>query len=289
MKTFRQKKGLLILSGIITAAILAFIISGIICNRSLRLSEYIIKAENLPTSFQGYRIAQVSDMHNRTQGKNNSNLLDILIESDPDIIVITGDMIDSRTTQVDIALDFAAKAVKIAPCYYVTGNHEARIPQDFEVLLAGLQNAGVKILRNESTKLEKSGEAVTLLGIDDPWFTSDGNNTPDADIVRSTLKNITPESRDTFTILLSHRPELFKVYAEFDIDLILSGHAHGGQIRLPFLGGLYAPDQGLLPSLEKGMFTKDNSCMIVSTGVGNSLFPLRIFNPPEVVLIELSK
>ncbi len=288
MKTFKQrKKRLLIVLGLVTMAVLTFVIGGIICNRSLRLTEYSVKSEDLPPNFHGYRIAQISDLHNCTHGKNNRKLLDILKESKPDIIVITGDMIDSRTTKVSVATDFAQQAAKIAPCYYVTGNHEARVPSDFEVLLAGLQNAGVKVLRNESIDLESGGESITLLGIDDPWFTSGGNSTLDIDIMKSALKDITPESREEFTLLLSHRPELFEVYADCGIDLTLSGHAHGGQMRLPFLGGLYAPNQGFLPSLEKGMYTKGSSSMVVSTGVGNSLFPLRILNPPEVVLVEL--
>ncbi len=290
MKTmWQRKKGLLIFVLIVTIAVSAFIISGIICNRSLKLREYTISSPKLPDSFQGFRIAQVSDLHNRTHGENNEKLLNMLKESEPDIIVITGDMIDSRTTNVDVATHFALQATKIAPCYYVPGNHEARIPSDFEILLANLKSAGVTVLRNESIKLERNGKCINLLGADDPWFTSGGNNHLDIDIMRDTLKNITPESEEGFSVLLSHRPELFEIYANNNIDLTLSGHAHGGQIRLPFLGGLYAPDQGLLPAYDRGMYTKDNSRIIVSCGVGNSLFPLRIFNPPEVVLVELQK
>ncbi|MBQ4569441.1 MAG: metallophosphoesterase [Ruminococcus sp.] len=260
-----------------------------ICNKDLRLSKYTVTSQDLPHSFQGFRIAQVSDLHNRTLGKDNKKLLSMLRECKPDIIVMTGDIIDSRTPKVSIATDFAQEAAKIAPCYYVPGNHEARVPEDFEALLAGLGSAGIKVLRNESTKLEKDGEYITLLGADDPWFANGNTSRYDTQYMRDTLDSIALGNEDEFTLLLSHRPELFEAYAQHHIDLTLSGHVHGGQIRLPFVGGLYGPNQGLLPTYDKGLYTKDNSNMIVSSGVGNSLFPLRIFNPPEVVLVELQK
>ncbi len=289
MKHLWHKKKILLIFLIIIGIVVAFIISGIICNHSLKLREYTVTSPDLPDSFRGFRIAQISDLHNCTQGKNNKKLLNMLKDSEPDIIVITGDMIDSRTTNVDIATAFAQQAVEIAPCYYVAGNHEARVPSDFEELLAGLHSAGVIVLRNESVMLEKEGESITLLGVDDPWFANGGYSTQDAEDMSDALKTITPENHKEFTLLLSHRPELFEVYAEYHIDLTLSGHVHGGQIRLPFVGGLYGPNQGPFPAYDKGMYTKDDSCMIVSCGVGNSLFPLRIFNPPEVVLVELQK
>ncbi len=284
---YKRKTSLILL--IFTFATIAFIIGGMICNKDLRLSKYTITSQDLPDSFRGFRIAQVSDLHNRTQGKSNLKLLNMLKKSNPDIIVITGDMIDSRTPKVSIATNFAQQAVKIAPCYYVTGNHEARVPEDFEELLAGLQSAGVKVLRNESVKLENGEESITLLGVDDPWFANGGYSTQDVKDMSSSLKGIIPEQEGEFTLLLSHRPELFEVYEEYGIDLTLSGHVHGGQIRLPFVGGLYGPNQGAFPAYDKGMYAKNSSQMIVSSGVGNSLFPLRLFNPPEVVLVELQK
>ena len=181
------------------------------------------------------------------------------------------------------------KAVEIAPCYYVTGNHEMRVPDAFATLLAGLEEAGVTVLRNQSLELEKDGDTITLLGVDDPDFTYMSYSLGQDSVVDSTLKEITPEDESEFTLLLSHRPELFDVYEDNNIDLVLSGHAHGGQFRLPFVGGLYAPHQGVLPEYDSGLYSDNGTNLIVSRGIGNSLFPLRLFNPPEVILVELSK
>ncbi len=253
-------------------------------NTALELNTYIIESERLPKSFDNYRIAQVSDLHNNELGKDNENLIVMLKDSAPDIIVMTGDIVDSRKPNIDIALQFAQEAVKIAPCYYVTGNHESRI-SEYKKLKNGLENIGIEVLEDESIHLERAGEYVTLLGVDDPNFVSDYYLGDDESVMKDKFKQLDKEDR--YTILLSHRPELFDVYVENDIDLVFSGHAHGGQFRLPFVDGLYAPDQGLLPKYDSGIYTDKNTNMLVSRGIGNSLFPFRFNNRPEVILVEL--
>ena len=256
-------------------------------NQALELNTYAISSQRLPTLFDGFRVAQVSDLHNAEMGKDNEKLLATLQEAKPDIIVLTGDLIDSRKTKVDVALNFAENAMQIAPCYYVTGNHEARV-QEYTVLKEGLTSLGVTILENTHTEVKLSGEKITLLGVNDPSFQTDyllGNAEA---VMREELSTLTSET-DGFTILLSHRPELFDIYVEFGIDLVFSGHAHGGQFRLPFIGGMFAPNQGLFPKYDGGIFTQDGTNMVVSRGVGNSLIPFRVNNKPEVVLIELTK
>jgi predicted MPP superfamily phosphohydrolase len=188
-------------------------------------------------------------------------------------------MIDSRNTDVEIALAFAAEAVRIAPCYYVTGNHEARIPAAFRELRQGLAELGVTVLQNESLLLERAGETITLIGVDDPQFRGSTMDRKLAELVW----------REDFTVLLSHRPELFETYVQSGADLVLSGHAHGGQFRLPFLGGVYAPDQGLFPAYDAGLFVEGDTQMVVSRGIGNSIFPLRFNNPPELILVTLGR
>lgn len=253
-------------------------------NTALELNTYIIESERLPKSFDNYRIAQVSDLHNNELGKDNENLIVMLKDSTPDIIVMTGDIVDSRKPNIDIALQFAQEAVKLAPCYYVTGNHESRI-SEYEKLKNGLENIGIEVLEDESIHLERAGEYVTLLGVDDPNFVSDYYLVDDESVMKDKFKQLDKDER--YTILLSHRPELFDVYVENDIDLVFSGHAHGGQFRLPFVDGLYAPDQGLLPKYDSGLYTDKNTNMLVSRGIGNSLFPFRFNNRPEVILVEL--
>lgn len=283
----RKKRNIIL---IIAISLIAVLIGWTVWSTTaLMLNTVTLQSERLPEQFSGYRIAHVSDLHNAKFGKNNEKLLDMLRSAQPDIIAITGDMIDSRNTDVDIALQFAEQAVKIAPCYYVTGNHESRVEAAFELLESGLINLGVTVLHDETITLEKNGQSILLLGIDDPGFTPAtelSNGT--AAMIDSKIKELKAENA-SFTLLLSHRPELFDTYAQNDIDLTLSGHAHGGQIRLPFIGAVIAPNQGLFPEYDAGLYTYGNANMIISRGIGNSVIPFRFNNRPEVVLIQLEK
>jgi len=252
-------------------------------NSALQSNVYIIESAALPPAFDGWRIAQVSDLHNASFGSGNQKLLSLLRQTSPDIIVITGDMVDSRRTDIGSALNFAAEAVKIAPCYYVSGNHEARI-DDYHKLEEGLITAGVTALCDESVSIEKNGEKILLIGAEDPGFIFTEGDDVYA-LMHQKLASLA--SADSFSILLSHRPEFFSLYCESSFDLVFSGHAHGGQFRLPFIGGLFAPGQGFLPEYDSGVFCKDSTQMVVSRGLGNSLFPLRLNNCPEIVVAEL--
>ncbi len=273
--------------GIIVIALAVLIIWTIWENSNLELNTYTITSENIPSAFDGYRIAHVSDLHNAEIGDNNEKLLTMLRDAEPDIIAITGDIIDSRNTDIEIALLFAEEALKVAPCYYVTGNHEARI-LEYGSLREGLSELGVIVLEDERVELEQAGETLFLLGVDDPSFQTDYLFGDAVTVMRSKLQELASED-SAYTVLLSHRPELFEVYTENGVDLVLSGHAHGGQFRLPFVGGLAAPNQGLFPEYDSGLYTENNTNMIVSRGIGNSLFPFRFNNRPEVLLIELQR
>ena len=254
-------------------------------NTALELNTYTVSSAKLPQSFDGYRIAHVSDLHNAEMGKDNETLLTMLRDADPDIIAITGDLIDSRNTDIEVALQFVREAVKIAPCYYVTGNHEARV-SEYGELKAGMEAAGVTVLEDVRTEISMEGETITLIGVNDPSYQTDYLFGDSETVMDTKLEELHTED-DVFTILLSHRPELFDIYADHGMDLILSGHAHGGQFRLPFIGGLVAPNQGLFPEYDAGIYTEGNTNMLVSRGVGNSILPFRINNRPEVILIEL--
>ena len=270
---------------VVAAVLLALIIWTVWGNTALELNTYTISSDILPEAFDGYRIAHISDLHNAEMGKDNEKLLDMLRETEPDIIAITGDIIDSRNTNIDIALQFAKAAMEIAPCYYVTGNHEARISK-YDELKAGMEAAGVVVLEDEKTKISLEGGEITLIGVNDPSYQTDYLFGDAEAVMQSKLQEIS-DAENEFTILLSHRPELFEVYADNKMDLVLSGHAHGGQFRLPFVGGLVAPNQGLFPKYDAGLYTEENTNMIVSIGIGNSILPFRFNNRPEVILIEL--
>lgn len=276
---------------IVVLAILAIILLTLIIwtawgNTALELNTYTITSEKLPEAFNGYRIAHISDLHNAEMGKDNEKLLSILCEAEPDIIAITEDLIDSRNTDIEIALHFAEEALKIAPCYYVTGNHEARV-SEYNDLKEGLKELGVIVLEDEKVEINQSGEKIAILGVDDPSFQTDYLLGDSITVMRGNLQKLKNEEY-TYTVLLSHRPELFETYVESGVDLVLSGHAHGGQFRLPFVGGLAAPNQGLFPKYETGLYTCNSTNMLVSRGIGNSIIPFRFNNRPEVILIELA-
>ena len=254
-------------------------------NTALEINEYKIMSDKIPDAFSGFRIAQVSDLHNAEFGEDNEKLITMLSQTDPDIIVITGDLIDSRQTDLNVALEFAWQAGKIARVYYVSGNHEARVPE-YEDLKNGLVKAGAVILENQKVRITREGESITLMGIDDPSF-QENYLFGDAEGVAKQAISDLQDASDGYTILLSHRPELFDLYAETGMDLVFSGHAHGGQFRLPFVGGLVAPNQGLFPKYDAGKFTEENTTMIVSSGVGNSIIPIRFNNRPEIVVVQL--
>ena len=254
-------------------------------NTALELNKHTIESNKIPKAFDGYKIAQVSDLHNAEIGAENEELLAMIEAADPDIIAITGDMIDSRRTNVETALDFAEKAVKLAPCYYVNGNHELRV-SEYEELKKGLLKLGVVVLENESTKINIKNQEITVIGISDPSLEANELWSVEAEVVNNHLGELI-KADDNYKLVLSHRPEMLEIYCEAGADLVLTGHAHGGQIRLPFVGGVIAPHQGFFPEYDGGLYIKEETNMIVSRGIGNSLFPLRFNNRPEVVLIEL--
>lgn len=263
---------------------IVFLGYNIIQNQHFEVNEITIKCETLPKDFQGYKIVQVSDLHNAEFGENNSDLLLAIKEQSPDIIVITGDVVDSRRTDVQIARDFVNNASKIAPVYYVTGNHEARVKVEDEIDNIEL-NKNVIVLHNKDILLEKGESVIQLIGVDDPDYKAVKDST---EYMNKRLEKYC--NNEYFKILLSHRPELFEVYAENNMNVIFSGHAHGGQFRLPFIGGVIAPHQGLFPTYDAGLYyATDDTTMVVSRGLGDSIIPLRINNPPELVVVTLEK
>ena len=279
------KKKRIIVLAVVATILLALVIWTAWGNKALELNRYTISSGRLPETFDGYRIAHVSDLHNAEMGKDNEKLLDMLRDAGPDIIAITGDIIDSRNTNVEIALEFTKAAMEIAPCYYVTGNHEARV-SEYDELKEGLTEQGVVVLEDATTEISLDGDTITLIGVNDPSYQTDYLFGDYETVMNGKLQEISDEENG-FTVLLSHRPELFEIYADNNMDLVLSGHAHGGQFRFPFVGGLVAPNQGLFPKYDAGLYTEENTNMVVSRGIGNSILPFRFNNRPEVILIEL--
>ncbi len=294
----------------------AFARIGDACNRSLGVSYYSIDAESIPEAYDGFRIAQISDLHNASFGKDNERLLQFLEETKPDIIAITGDLVDSDRTDIEIGVAFAREAMQIAPCYYVIGNNEVTI-EKYDRLEEELKAAGVIVLHDEAVEITFNDASMRLVGFDDPslelWKEKQirdvakkvaeeaGASEEELGRISKALSSTEEEQekrlvkrlekldirKEEFTVLLSHRPEFFEAYCRVDADIVLAGHAHGGQFRLNGVGGIYAPGQGLFPKYDAGVYHNVDTYMVVSRGLGNSSFPYRINNPPEIVVVDI--
>lgn len=279
---FKKPKRVILMTLIVLLAI--FTVITLWENITVGTTFFKITSDRLPASFNGFKIAQISDLHNAELGQDHSEIIRILKEEKPQIIVITGDLIDSNHLDMDTAISFVQQAVTIAPCYYVTGNHEAWIKVDYQKLEDRLLDSNVIILHDEVVIFERDSESIQLIGLDDPEF-SDQDSYIQQIVLSTKLSNLNLDNR--FRLLLSHRSEAFDAYVDNNIDLVLSGHTHGGQFRLPFIGGVVAPNQGFFPKVDAGEYHEFNTTMIVSRGLGNSIIPIRINNRPEVVIVEL--
>ncbi len=279
----RIPKPLLVVVAVLLIIFAIYVIHG---NSNVGITELTVSSGKLPESFDGYRIAHISDLHCAEFGKNNQKLIDMLEGIEPDIIVITGDLIDTRYNDESVGIDFAKSAALIAPTYFVSGNHEID-NDDFESTANSLENVGVTVLRGESVRLYNSDDYITLVGIDDARVITGKDAVKKAkEIIEIELDKLPPVGEE-YTVLLAHRPDMIELYANKNYDLVFSGHAHGGQFRLPFIGGLYAPGQGLFPKYTAGVHKVENTNLVISRGLGNASFPFRINNNPEVVAVTL--
>lgn len=252
-------------------------------NTKLQVSNYNIISNNIPVDFNNYKILQISDFHNTRNKTLTDDLIKEIAKQKPNIIVFTGDFIDANRTNTDIAIKFIKEINNIVPMYFVFGNHESSISG---YLKEQLEKNKVIVLDNKTEVLKVNNSEINLIGINDPVMFNE-NAVSDSEIIKVELDNA-KYSEDKYSILLSHRPELFDTYVEKKLDLILTGHAHGGQIRIPCIGGIIAPNQGFFPKYTKGVCEQNNTTMIVSRGIGNSILPFRINNRPELVIVTLN-
>lgn len=280
-----KPKKVLLFIGIISITLFAFFYWQ---NNSIIINEIVFKNDTIPESFKGYKILQISDLHNKEFGSKQNKILAKIEKINPDIIVVTGDLIDSNRTDIDIAMELINGAVNIAPIYYVSGNHEAW-SGSYDYLKSKLEDSGVIILDNQKVEVFNDSDSIDIIGLADTSFIQSDWLEYSGNTETKNLLNTLTEGSTNFRILLSHRPELFDIYSNSNVNLVFSGHAHGGQFRLPFIGGLIAPDQGFFPKLTEGIHTNNDTSMIISRGLGNSIIPVRIFNRPELIVVTLSK
>ncbi|MCM1172692.1 MAG: metallophosphoesterase [Clostridium sp.] len=244
-------------------------------NNMLVLSEYEYANEKITKEMDGFTIVHLSDLHNKGFGKNQKRLIKKIEECEPDMIVITGDLVDERSKNFDKAAALVRNAASIAPVYYVTGNHEKWLSDDlYNALMDMLRQEGVTILDNTYLSIEKGDSDFILAGLDDGSLLDD------------TLKELRLNDKTELVVLLTHEPQYIKDYSIYGADLVLAGHAHGGQFRLPFIGGVYAPDQGFHPAYTSGVYEENDTAMVVSRGLGNSVIPVRLFNFPDIVCVR---
>ncbi|WP_369902214.1 metallophosphoesterase [Bacillus manliponensis] len=270
----------------ITVAILVLVgVFSYVQNNVLTITEIQVESDKIPEAFTGYRIVHLSDLHSKEFGDEQGRLVEKIKHLKPDVIFMTGDMVDADRYDEEATIKIAKQLAHTYPIYFVTGNHEAASGR-YESFEKKLKEHSVNILRNEHAKLTKDGQHIYVLGIDDPLFQTGTDD--EVDIMRNEIKAASEEiEQNEFRMLLSHRPEHFPTYVEENVDLVFSGHAHGGQVRLPFIGGLVAPGQGLFPEYTAGKYKQEDTSMVVSRGLGNSIIPQRVFNRPEIVLVEL--
>lgn len=253
-------------------------------NRSIVLTRFDLYFDKLPAEFEDFTIVHLSDFHNQHYGPGARAVIPFVERAKPDLIAFTGDLVDRRQFRGEPALELMRGLVRLAPVYYVNGNHEWGSGR-YDQLEMQIRELGVRVLRNERKRVLRGNTEIAVLGIDDPVFRGNG---PDV-LFRELSAARSGLEPEVFTILLSHRPEAMKVYAQGAVDLVLSGHAHGGQVRLPLVGGLVAPNQGLFPKYSAGVYEMERTRMVVHRGLGNSIVPLRLFNRPEVIVIQLHR
>lgn len=241
------------------------------------------------------KIALISDLHNVEFGEKNRYLIEALEKEAPDLILIAGDLVLGKEKQsVRAAYDFLKQAVKVSPVYYGLGNHEQRMKQkpelygrDYLQFEKQIQRLGVTLLENETQDVQIKGEKLRISGLALPYaYYGKGRNLRLEN--RELVRRVGKASKSQFHILLAHTPRYGDAYLDWGGDLILSGHYHGGMMRLPGLGGVVSPDLRLFPPYCRGHFTKGNSHLIVSGGLGEHTIPLRIFNPRELVVITVT-
>ncbi len=260
--------------------LIVFLVFGLY--NALKVVTYTIETEKIANPV---KIALVTDLHSCKHGENQEDLIDAINEANPDVVLLGGDIYDDVLPNENTSIVLGAISEKY-PCYYVTGNHEYW-SDDIETFLELVESFGITVLDGSYETIEVNGQSVNICGITDPDVL---RYTEGHDDIRQQLDNLADvNDNGNYTILLAHRPELIDTYREYDFDLVLSGHAHGGQWRIPgLINGVLAPNQGWFPKYAGGLYEFKDMDFIVSRGLSRESTRVpRFFNRPELVLIEL--
>lgn len=259
--------------------------------KKIEVTKISVKSSKIPKSFSGCKILHLSDLHGNVGEEQQEVLLRMAKTINPEYIFITGDLIDEHCRKIEECAVYIQRLRAVAPIYYVTGNHEW-ISNDRTQLLKILETENVCVLQDRVVEIEREGERIQIVGMNDPYClpgkkTISYQRISTGAFLERFIEVNRKRRREEYTMLLSHRPELFHFYMKSGVDLVFSGHAHGGQFRIPGKGGLLAPHQGFFPKYTEGLICEKNTKMIVSRGLGDSGFPFRIGNPYEMIEVCL--
>ncbi|NLL91219.1 MAG: metallophosphoesterase [Ruminococcaceae bacterium] len=252
----------------------------------LTVRQLVFKHRLIPKNFDGFRIVHLSDFHNNSRLSKKSKLSETVKGLSPDAVFMTGDMSDNINGDIFDAVELCAEISEHAEIYYVLGNHES-VLKNRKHYCKLLEKHGVTLLTNKTIKITRNREFISVAGIIDPHFFRNSKEFICEEDVVSFLMGVVDRNPESFEVLLSHRPEFFHIYCGNGFDLVFSGHAHGGQWNLPLIGPVYSPNQGLFPELTSGIYQRKSCSIVVSRGLGDSIFPIRINNPYEIILLTL--
>ena len=245
----------------------------------VEVKRYVVRIANLPEEFDGFTILHMTDLHSKWFGDKQQDLLKIIKSQRYDMVAVTGDLVDRHNPDIAPAL-VLLDALKDKPIFLVSGNHDWATGF---ALREPLKARGIVVLENNSQKVEKDGASIEFIGIEGNFYT--GNRILDETLARIGYSEAT---KNGTKILLAHMPDIFPHARRRKMDLVLAGHTHGGQIRLPIIGAVVAPNQGFFPKYDYGKFQEGSATMIISGGLGESTIPIRVMNPPEIVLVTLT-
>ena len=280
---FKNKKRLLI--NCFTILLLIFIVRLYIDNNVYEVSHISFEDSEIPSAFDGTKVLHISDLHNKSYGKDNITLIQEIDRISPDYIFLTGDMVSSKDTDFTNFYNLASEIGAKYLCFYILGNHEMDLSNaDRNNIYETLESYNITVLDNEMVQLEENGEIINLYGM---WYNP--KYYIEEEFQQENMKKILGDSKDAFNILLTHNPDDFEIYVDWGADLIFSGHVHGGMIRLPVVGGVISPNRTLFPEYDAGIYEYNDSNLIVSRGLSSGATGIRIFNQPELVVVTLEK
>ena len=257
------------------------------------VTKYTISNEKIPEEFNGFKIVQLSDFHSKGYRNTTEDIISKVKDINPDIIVMTGDMVSWDMEDIDEVKVLIKSLVELYPIYYIDGNHEhlAEIlrPGKYVAFIEFMKELGVTTIKNDYIEIYKGDKSINLYGINLPLDGATGLYVNKFQLEKNYVEKTLPEvDNDKFNILLAHTPTFIKQYSQWGADLVLCGHMHGGIVRIPFTNiGLLSPERTIFPKYAAGKFKVNGSIMIVNRGIGGSSFDLRLFNNPEITVITL--